>query len=236
MQFSKIGIIGAMAVEVETLIKSIRSEGKVTSTSLCGMEFYEGTLSGQAVIVVQCGIGMVNASACTQALIDHFAADLIINTGVAGSLDASINIGDIVVISDAVNHVMDVSSLGYEAGQTPGVDTLAFPTNKELASLIEETAQSLSIATHRGRIASGDLFVSSDAAKKEIMGKFGASCCDMESAAIAQVSYLSGVPCVLIRAISDKADGSAEVDYPTFEKKAAHDCAAVTTKLLANLS
>lgn len=231
----KLGVIGAMDVEVNLIKDAMAQAGPVRTTRVAGMDFCEGTIGGTAAVVVRCGVGMVNAATCTQILADKFNVDAVLNTGIAGSLDASINIGDIVVATDAVNHIMDVTNLGYEVGVTPGVDVLAYPTDKILRNVVLSAAAKLGATTHTGRVASGDCFVCSDAQKQRIVGTFGARCCEMEGAAIAQVSYLNGLPYVIVRAISDKADGSSSVDYPTFEAQAANLCASLTMRVLEQL-
>ena len=187
------------------------------------------------VVVAQCDVGMVNAAAHTQLLIDRFAVRGVVNTGVAGSLDASIDIGDIVVATDAVNHLMDVGNLGYAPGQTPGLSTLAFPADETLRRAAVDAAAELGIQTWEGRVASGDVFVREDADKNRIADTFDASCCEMEGAAIAQVCWLNRVPFAIVRAISDKADGTDYIDYPTFEAQAARQCAALVTRMIGRL-
>lgn len=137
-----IGIIGAMDVEVELLKESMAAEGAVETSHTGQLSFFTGTLSGTPVVVAQCDVGMVNAAAHTQLLIDRFAVRGVVNTGVAGSLDASIDIGDIVVATDAVNHLMDVGNLGYAPGQTPGLSTLAFPADEALRRAAVDAAAS----------------------------------------------------------------------------------------------
>lgn len=227
----KYGIIGAMDIEVELLHQAMEAS-LPRVTRVAGMEFWEGSINGSACVAVQCGVGMVNAAACAQVLIDRFGANRIINTGAGGSLDARIDIGDFVVAQDAVNWAMDVCNLGYEPGQTPGMQ-IAFPTDRELGERIAQAAESLAgVGVHRGRVASADRFVRDSEEKKFIAETFGALCCEMEGAAIAQTCFLNGVPCAVVRAISDKADGSDALDYPVFEKQAAHNSAAVICKLL----
>ena len=133
--FNTMGIIGAMDVEIALLREEMAKAGAVKITRIAGMEFNVGTIGNTTVIVVQCGVGMVNAATCAQVLVDRFGVGALLNTGIAGSLDASINIGDIVVADDAANHIMDVCNLGYAAGQTPGLDTLAFPCSPALSRL-----------------------------------------------------------------------------------------------------
>ena len=217
-----IGIIGAMDVEVELLKESMAAEGAVETSHTGQLSFFTGTLSGVPVVVAQCDVGMVNAAAHTQLLIDRFAVRGVVNTGVAGSLDA-------------VNHLMDVGNLGYAPGQTPGLSTLAFPADETLRRAAVDAAAELGIQTWEGRVASGDVFVREDADKNRIADTFDASCCEMEGAAIAQVCWLNRVPFAIVRAISDKADGTDYIDYPTFEAQAARQCAALVTRMIGRL-
>ena len=233
---ARIGIIGAMQVEVDLLKEAMEKHAAVSVETVSGRDFYEGTIDGMPVVVVQCGVGMVNAALCAQALINSFSVAAVVNTGIAGSLDASIDIGDVVVANDAVNHIMDVQNLGYKPGQTPGIEPVAFPASPVLRKAACQAAAELGITVHEGRVASGDRFVREEEEKKRIIDTFKASCCEMEGAAIAQACYLSETPYLIVRAISDKADGSASVDYPTFEAKAARDCALLTMHLLSALS
>ncbi len=216
----KTGIIGAMDIEVARLKADMEQMREVKKA---GMVFCEGTLCGCPVVVVESGIGKVNAAVCTQILIDVFGAEAIINTGIAGSLDAAINIGDIVISTDVVHHDMDAVEFGYEPGQVPGMKVFSFEADQEMADMAEKTCQEVNpdIRVFRGRIVSGDQFVSSRSTKERIAQQFHGLCTEMEGAAIAHTSYLNEVPFVVVRAISDKADDSASEDYPTFEKKAA---------------
>lgn len=215
----KIGIIGAMEVEVECLKKDMVIQREIKKA---GMNFCEGVLMGQPVVVVRSGIGKVNAAVCTQILADEFQAEVIINTGIAGSLDAKINIGDIVISTDVVHHDMDAVNFGYEPGQIPQMDVFSFAADEALADQAAKICSEVNpeIEVFRGRVVSGDQFVADQKVKNRISGQFHALCTEMEGAAIAQASYLNGLPFVIIRAISDKADDSATMDYPTFEKKA----------------
>ena len=216
------GIIGAMDVEIALLREEMAKAGAVKITRIAGMEFNVGTIGNATVIVVQCGVGMVNAATCAQVLVDRFGVGALLNTGIAGSLDASINIGDIVVADDA----------GYAAGQTPGLDTMAFPCSPALSKSVVAAASAIGATTHTGRVASGDRFVRDNFEKQRIIETFGAKCCEMEGAAIAQVAWANGVPCAIVRAISDKADGSSSMDYPTFEAQAARNSAALVIAML----
>lgn len=228
----KTGIIGAMDVEVEYLVGELENH---SSQEHMGMTFHEGLLHSKPVVVVMCGIGKVNAALCAHVLTDHFGVGAVINTGVAGSLDDAINVGDLVVSTDAVYHDMDVTALGYAPGKVPNMDTLAFPADDTLRQTVVRIAREVApeIGVYEGRVASGDQFVSSAERKDWVVGTFGARCCEMEGAAIAHACYLARVPFVIVRAISDKADGSADVDYPTFKVEAARRCATIVEKCLA---
>ncbi len=227
----KIGIIGAMEVEVEFLKK----EMEVTRTEKkASMEFFEGKIKNTEVVVVKSGIAKVNAGICVQILADEFKVTHVINTGVAGSLDARINIGDIVLSTDACYHDVDATVFGYKKGEIPQMGILSFPADKELIEkakdAIKKAAPDLGI--FEGRVCSGDQFISSSEVKEGIIKVFGGMCTEMEGAGIAQACYLNEIPFVIIRAISDKADGSDIMDYPEFEKKAAHDCAALVMEMM----
>ena len=225
-----IGIIGAMEEEVAHLKEAMQVEETVERAA---MTFVKGKLDGKDVVVVRSGIGKVNAGICAQILADLFEVDTLINTGVAGSLDAAIDIGDIVISTDAVQHDMDVSALGDPVGQVPRMDTFAFPADERLVQLAVQANEEANpdIHTFTGRVVSGDQFVSDGAVKERLVTQFQAKCTEMEGAAIAQAAYLNKISCVIIRAISDKADNSSTMDYPTFEKQAITH----TVRLVRNL-
>ncbi len=229
---NKTGIIGAMDIEVEQLKKDMIVRREVKKA---GMNFCEGVLNGQEVVVVRSGVGKVNAAVCTQILIDEFQVDAVINTGIAGSLNADIDIGDIVISTDVVHHDMDAVNFGYEPGQIPQMDVFSFEADEELAKLAEKTCREVNpdIKVFRGRVVSGDQFVADKAVKERISGLFHGFCTEMEGAAIAQTAYLNRIPFVIIRAISDKANDSASEDYPTFEKKAVAHSVRLVEGMLA---
>jgi adenosylhomocysteine nucleosidase len=223
---TKLGIIGAMSVEVELLKEKMEN---LTVTTHAGMEFYEGQLEGMPSVVVQCGVGKVNAAMCAQVLCSVFGVTHLVNTGIAGSLNAQLDIGDLVVSRDAMYHDFDCVHFGYEMGRVPGMDTVAFPADETMIGYALAAAEAVNPGhTKTGRVASGDLFVAEKTVKETIIEKTGALCTEMEGAAIAHVAYRNKIPFVILRAISDKADDSAEMDYPTFERIAAHRCAEVT--------
>lgn len=214
-----IGIIGAMEEEVAALKEDMDIQETVEQAS---MVFCKGKLCGKDVVVVRSGIGKVNAGICAQILVDRFQADMLINTGIAGSLDARIDIGDMVISTDALHHDMDATIFGDVIGQIPRMDTLAFPADEELVRKAAKANEKANpdIRTFIGKVASGDQFISSREAKEKIVENFHPLCVEMEGAGIAQAAYLNKVSYVIIRAISDKADNSATMDYPTFERQA----------------
>ena len=231
---TKLGIIGAMQVEVEILLGQM--ENKAART-VAGTTFYSGTLEGVDAVVVQCGVGKVNAALCAQILCDCFAVTHLVNTGIAGSLCAELDIGDLVVSRDAMYHDFDCVHFGYPFGRVPGMDVTAFPADETLTGYAYEAAEAVNPGhTRMGRIASGDKFVAERNVKEAIIAATQGLCTEMEGAAIAQTAYRNGVPFVILRAISDKADDSAQMDYPTFECIAAHRCAEVTRKLARRLA
>ena len=229
----KLGIIGAMAVEIATLKENMENMQETTRT---GMVFYEGRLQGVDAVVVQCGIGKVNAAMCTQILCDCFGVTHVVNTGIAGSLCAELDIGDLVISCDAIHHDFDLHFWGRPIGQVPGFDVTAFPADEKMVELAFAAAESVNPGHSRvGRVASGDQFICSKAQKEKIIADTQALCAEMEGASIAHTAYRNGVPFVIIRAISDKADDSAEMDYPTFEAIAAQRCAQVTMAMASKL-
>ena len=229
-----IGIIGAMDDEVAEL-KEYMQDVKVTT--MASMDFYEGILEDHRAVVVRSGIGKVNAAICTQILIDKFQAEVVINTGIAGSLNNEINIGDIVVSTDLVQHDMNALAFGYPRGQIPQMDKFSFQSDEVLRKLAVRACREVNpeIEVFEGRIASGDQFVADQDVKDLIVKEFGAYAVEMEGGAIAQTAVLNHVPFLVIRAISDKADGSAHVDYPAFEKLAIDHSVKLTRKIVGEI-
>lgn len=214
-----IGIIGAMDEEVGA-IKEEMTDLEIGRKA--GMDFYKGRLRGKDAVVVRSGIGKVNAALCTQILADDYHVDCVINTGIAGSLNAQIDIGDIVLSSDALQHDMDATGFGYEVGVIPRMPVSVFQADERLIRLAKESCEKVNpeIRTFVGRVVSGDQFISEHGKKTWLEEQFHGFCTEMEGAAIAQAAYLNGIPFLIVRAISDKADDSANMDYSTFEKQA----------------
>ena len=206
-----IGIIGAMEVEVAILKEKMEDVRIIKKAS---MDFYEGILAGKKVVVVRSGIGKVNAGICAQILADVFSVDAIINTGIAGSLNKNINIGDIVLSTDVVQHDMDATGFGYRKGQIPQMPVFFFNADDNLRRLAAEVCKDV---------------------KNRIVSEFSAYATEMEGAAIGQAAYLNEIPFLVVRAISDKADGSAQMDYSEFEKAAVDHSVRLTLNMLARI-
>lgn len=229
-----IGIIGAMASEV----KYLKEQMSITHiTEKAGMQFYRGILNGRDVVIVQSGVGKVHAAVCAQILIDLFSVDFIINTGIAGGLDNAIDIGDMVISTDALQHDMDTGEFGYAPGQIPGVDVLSFQADESMVDLAVQACEKVNpdIKVFKGRIVTGDQFVNNSEKKQWLVDTFAGLCVEMEGAAIAQVAYLNQIPFLVIRAISDKADDSAHMDFPEFEAQAIVHSSRLTEELLSIL-
>ena len=230
-----IGIIGAMDVEVDAL----KEAAAVTKTTqLAGMTYCEGRLGGRNVVIVKCGMGKVNAGICANTLIHDFGCEKIINTGVAGSLDGRIAIGDIVVSTDAVQHDFNATYLGFDRGEIPYTGRFAFAADEALcAAAVQAVKESApDVQVWEGRVCSGDQFISEAAQKNAIVQNFGGMCCEMEGGAIAQVCYLNQTPFVVIRAISDNPNETELVDYKVFEAQAAARCAAIVQYMVEHLA
>ncbi len=229
-----IGIIGAMEEEVISLKRKVEGINKQT---LAGMDFYTGKIHEKDVVIVRCGIGKVNAAVCTQILVDRFEVTTVINTGVAGGLYPDINIGDIVVSSDTVEHDMDASAVGNPRGEIPRMNKTYFEADQLLVDCAKKAAEALK-GEHKvyvGRVASGDQFISSMKVKEDIYTTFTAYCAEMEGAAIAHTCFLNQIPFVIIRAISDKADSSADVNFEEFVNVAAKNASRMIEAMIKEM-
>lgn len=234
IRMSVIGIIGAMEEEVNILKDRMEVESTMQKAS---MEFCKGKLQGKEVVIVRSGIGKVNAAVCTQILVDEYKISAVINTGVAGSLKNQINIGDIVLSSDALQHDMDATGFGYEPGVIPRMDQSIFIADEGLVNTAKEACEKVNpdINTFIGRVVSGDQFISDHSKKEWLTDNFKGYCTEMEGASIAQVAYLNQIPFLIIRAISDKADHSAEMDYSEFEMKAIEHTVKLVSELVTRI-
>ncbi|MGM9637572.1 MAG: 5'-methylthioadenosine/adenosylhomocysteine nucleosidase [Eubacteriales bacterium] len=234
-----LGIIGAMQIEVDSLLSAMEDR---LDSSVAGTVFSKGKIGGQEVVVVMCGIGKVCAALITQILIDRFQVHAIVNTGVAGGLDERLEVGDLVIATDAVQHDFDLTGFGYVRGHLPcagGEKTAVsrFPADKNLINRFESAAEKVGGEgkTILGTVVSGDIFVCDPALKERLIREFGAAAAEMEGAAIAQVCYLNKVPFAIVRAISDLAGKEAKISYDEFERKAALRSAKIIQQMLSDV-
>ncbi len=234
---NKIGIIGAMDVEVETLKRDLINPKTI---KVADMEFYEGELNEKNVIVVKCGIGKVNAARCAQILCDKFEVGAIVNTGIGGGIGDGLAVADIVIGNELCQHDFDVTGFGYAKGYMFLGDkdkATMYKCDEALIDAVKISAQENMSAEKIkvGRIATGDIFVSSQEKKREIKDTFDALVCEMEGGAIAQTAVANNIPFVVVRAISDLADGSASDSYEEFETQTAHLCAKIVKSFVAKI-
>ena len=222
-----IGIIAAMNVEMESL-RSFMTD--TTTETISGITFVSGTLEGKQVVTAVCGIGKVFAAMCAQTMILRYQPECIVNTGVAGTLSDKLTIGSIAVSSAVVQHDMDTSAIGDPVGLISGINKVQLPADPDLCGQLSACATVLGIRTETGVIASGDQFISSSERKDAIVKTFGAIACEMEG----QVCYVNRVPFCVLRAISDSADGSSHMDYPTFVGMAAEQSVKLLRTFLKN--
>lgn len=225
-----IGIIGAMDIEVEK-IKSFLTD--VSEEKISGVNFVQGKFGEKDVVVAKCGVGKVFAGLCAEAMILKYSPELIINVGVAGCLDSTLKIGDIVIADSVCQHDMDTSPLGDPVGMLSDINVIKISADKKACELFSECAKELSLPYSIGTIASGDQFVSSAEKKQFIIDNFGAKSCEMEGGAIGHVCYVNNVPFAVLRAMSDGADDGAKMDFPTFAKMAAENSTQVIKAFLS---
>ncbi|MEF9990927.1 MAG: 5'-methylthioadenosine/adenosylhomocysteine nucleosidase [Romboutsia sp.] len=231
---NRIGIIGAMDEEVDILVDLMDIKETVEKASL---KFYKGTIEQKEVVLVRCGIGKVNSALCAQILISEFHVDAVVNTGVAGALDLELDVYDIVISTDAIQYDFDTTVFGNKKGEIPRMETSTFKADERLINAAYESSIE-EVKTHKvlkGRVVTGDMFISSKELKDELVSEFSAYCGEMEGAAIAHVCSLNKVPFVIIRAMSDKADGSADVAYEEFVVDAAHNSKEIVLNMLKTI-
>lgn len=227
----RIGIIGAMEEEVSTLIPALEGHAEKV---IGGVVYHTGTLGGKEVVVARSGIGKVNAALTAAEMIRAFSAAAVINTGVAGALDDSLCPEDAVIATDLVQHDYDTTPFD-PPGFVSGIDTVHIPVDSAISSAAFDAARALGVRVTQGTIASGDQFISDPDRKERIRRAFGALACEMEGAAIAHACCLYGVRCAVIRTISDRADGEAQVDFPTFAARAAARNAKIVAAVVRDL-
>lgn len=214
----KTGIIGAMPEEIENFQENMKN---INTIKKANITFFEGELNGSPMVLCQSGVGKVNAAVCTQVLIDKFNIDQIIFTGVAGALHPELEIGDIVISTAARQHDIDASALGFEKGTIPFAKRSIFRADEQLVDLALKASSEVSDGkTVLGLILSGDQFIAAGELSKGLYEQYNGFCTEMEGAAVAQVCDMNSIPFVIVRSMSDKADGSAEVNFAEFTKLA----------------
>lgn len=230
----RIGIIGAMDEEVYLLKEKMSLRETV---ELAGMTFYGGSLENKEVVIVRSGIGKVNAAICAQILISNFHVTAIINTGVAGAIKEDLEVGDLVISTDVLEHDFDVTGFGYKLGQIPRMDEYIFKSDSKLIEMAKKAGEkeNKKHKTFTGRILSGDVFVACPERKELLWTEFQGYCTEMEGAAIGHTCYLNKVPFVIIRAMSDKADGTAHHNFQEFVHEAAKNSSEIVMDMLKHL-
>lgn len=226
----KLGIIGAMQIEIENLKPSIKNQ---KTSTISGVNFIEGEVNGVPVVAAVSGIGKVFAAICTEIMVLHFGVDHVINIGVAGSLVPTLKVLDVAVAESAVQHDMNTTAVGDPLGLISGINVINFEADADLRKNVTDVLSARGINYEVGVIASGDLFVDTNKQRETIRTRFDAIAADMEGASIAQTCYVNKVPFTLIRSISD-ADGSA-MDYNTFAGKAAEQSIAIVLDVIERL-
>lgn len=217
----KVGIIGAMSVELELLKSKLGENPAVTKAG--GMTFTEGKINGISVVLVQSGIGKVNAALCAQRLILKFGCTHIINTGIAGAMASGLKVLDFVASTDAVYHDMDATGFGYKKTEIPQMKCSDFPADGKMLEAARSAFKEFP-AEHKlvfGRIATGDQFISDKEKKSAIQETCSPACVEMEGAAVAHACWINEIPFVIIRCMSDMADDDGESIYSFNENEAA---------------
>ncbi len=221
-----VGIIGAMDVEIETVLDSMET---IEAQEHGAMRFYTGTLSGVEVVVARCHAGKVNSALCAQVMIDFFRPRLVINIGVAGGVGPNVHIGDAVIASACVQYDYDITAVGeplacIELPNGEGSEFCKeFPCDEAISQKLASEAKKLYEGTvHMGVVATGDKFVGDPQFGSWLHATFGALACEMEGCSILQACRLNRVPCAVLRSISDNANDDAKTDFPTFARNSAH--------------
>ncbi len=226
---SVIGLIGALDEEIEQLVSRLQNH---QTEKRAGTVFHIGSLESFQVVLCKSGVGKVNAAICTQLLIDHYDADAIWFTGVAGALDPRLTIGDIVISTECMQHDVDASALGFPRGVIPYESHSLFAADQTLIEAAVKAGKSLETNVYKGRILSGDQFIADEEVVRSLHEQFNGMCTEMEGAAVAQVCHKNEIPFVIIRSISDRADGSADVNFTEFVRlAAAQSCAMILSMM-----
>lgn len=224
-----IGIIGAMALEIDGLKKEMEN---TSANTISGVEFSVGVIGGTEVVIAQAGVGKVNAAVTAQTMILKYNPSVIINIGVAGGIEPSLKIGDIVVADKVCEHDMDTTAVGDEPGFITGIDMVYMHCDSEISNIISECAKDMGLHTVRGTIATGDIFVAENSVRNRISQLFNGVAAEMEGGSIGHVCVMNDVPFAILRAMSDCANDDSKVDFPVFAAKAAENSIKIILRFL----
>ena len=228
----KVGIIFAMEEELKELLQYLTLEKEY---EIFELKFYEGLIHGIKCILVESGVGKVNAARTTQILIDNMKVDYIFNIGVAGGIDKKLNVLDIVIGEELIQHDFDITAFNHEKGYIPNVGTY-IKSDEYLLRIAKSCIVDSDYNVLSGVIASGDIFCTEAKMASKINTKFNALCVEMEGASIAQVCYLSHIPFLILRSISDTPDNDNLMTYETFLEKSSKNIAKFMNLLLEKLN
>lgn len=231
MEKNVIGIIGAMKTEIEALKASLSEAEKET---VSGIEFVSGKLDGVNVVVAVCGVGKVFAAICAQTMILKYAPKVVVNIGVGGALASGINIGEVVIADNVVQHDMDTSAVGDPVGLISGINIVEIPCSKEIGKEFAEAAKAVGVNYKTGTIATGDVFLVDPVRKAFVRDTFKALVAEMEGGSIGHVCFVNGVDCCILRAISDKGDEHAGEDYMKYKDSSAATAINITKEFIKN--
>ncbi|WP_100399901.1 5'-methylthioadenosine/adenosylhomocysteine nucleosidase [Bacillus sp. FJAT-44742] len=226
------GIIGAMDEEVAELRKEMNIE---VTQQIAHVMFYKGTLNGRDIVLCKSGVGKVNGALTAQLLIDHFQVNVIVFTGVAGALDPKLNIEDIVISSSCQQHDLDATALGFSRGEVPMFSRESvFKADEMLINQALAAGKHLSdVEVYTGKILSGDQFIADKKEVEDLFLTFGGKCVEMEGAAVAHAAVVNEVPFLIIRSMSDKADGEATINFAEFTKRASARAVSIIKGMLS---
>ena len=225
---NRVGLIFAMKEELDEVLKQVEIEEEFTVFNLT---FYKVVIKDITCILVECGVGKVNAARCSQIMIDVMKTDAIINVGVAGGVDSSLNVCDIVIGEKLVQHDFDITAFDHVKGYIPNVgDTI--PVDNSLVINTKRILEQKKLSYKLGIIASGDIFCTDEKMSEKIHNKFNTLCVDMEGASIAQTAFLSNAPFIVIRSISDIPGNNNVITYEKFLEKSSKIIAKFLIKLI----
>lgn len=227
----KIGIIAAMQEEMIE-IKKIMTD--IQEKNIFELIYTTGKINDKEIVLVEAGVGKVNAARATQIMIDNFEIDSIINVGSAGATNEQLNIGDIVIGKKLIQHDFDITAFGHPKGYISNVGEYV-ESDERLIKKIEKAISDIKENDFKikiGTIVSGDIFCTEIKMKEKVRTKFNADAIEMEGAAIAQVCKLDKVPFIIIRSISDSPNGNNNITFDQFLEKASKRCAEIIKKYL----